>query len=163
MYSFCTFSSSTSTPGASPATSLWKTETFTIPADQNGRNGAKVHLQNLYMYRNFAPIYKSAFSKGLFPGGKEAYKVISVLDRLEHPSFIDMLLNLKDPAKSCELFLKYFNGNYNKLDVPKIIKSIDEIGNDEKIIEQALPLLKLFESYLKLLLTFFLPFFLQSG
>lgn len=27
-----TFSSSTSTPGASPATSLWKTETFTIPA-----------------------------------------------------------------------------------------------------------------------------------
>lgn len=124
---------------------LLKDEIFTIPKDQKGRGGGNAPLKELYLHVNFEPLYEIAFRKGLFAGGENAYQVISMLPRIEHYEFINSLSGLVDPAKSCELFLQYFKGKADLTwDIVDLIKTINEIDNDETIIEQAQPLLKYF-------------------
>jgi hypothetical protein len=114
---------------------------FLLPADQHQKNSEPKNLVALMLHYNLMPVYKVAFAKGILPGGTPAYEVLSKMNSASsNYPLIQGLLKYSDPQKSSELFLKYFGEFTLERDTVEFMEAINEIGNDETIIQAAMPL-----------------------
>jgi hypothetical protein len=120
-----------------------RTKTFTVGGGRSGTPVQRINLQQLLERVKNLDVLKIAFDKGIFSGGDLAFAIVSKLGDVDlYEFFLQKLSSYKNAEKSAGFFIKYLSPTRG-YEILESISAIDKINNDEQLILQALPLIKL--------------------
>lgn len=124
-------------------------KTFVTPPTRAKPKGESLDLITLLARRENPALVKTAFDKGIFPGGEETYKVYELIKEFSAngAEFLKTLNQIRNPSKVSTLFLQYFSLVYphSMLECYFTVNAIvNKSGNEaESVIVSLDPLFKL--------------------